>query len=502
MNFTRLTIYIIALLKAGTGSLYHPTFCFHRDEFLYLALGRNLDFGYWSNPPMIGWLSGFTQFVFGAELWAFRLVPALMGAALVLLGAEMAKMMGGKKYAQILAALAIACSPAQLRTFLFFMPVPVDVLLWTLCFFFWMKYVNTESKNYLFALGGMIGLAMLNKYSIPFLVLGFVLVLPFTKHRKLFQQVHFYQMIGIGFLVFLPNLIWQVVNDFPVLIHMAELQRNQLNNIQPIQFLTDQIWMHLLGMLIWLPGLVYLLLSQKMRAFQHLAWVFILVVTLFILFSGKHYYTLGLYPVLFAAGACAWEYWLSNIYLRALPIAVLLLNLYIGFPAAIPMKSAEEMKAFFDEMDEYGLKDIRRWEDGRYYQLPQDFADMLGWEELAGIVEEAYAKSAEPEKTLIYAENYGQAGSIERFAPSVPKVASFSDTYRLWVPRPDELTALIYVNDELGEDVAATFRKIELIGQLEHPFARERGTSVYLCEEPISDFGEVWKNRVLEVIER
>ena len=463
-----------------------------------MALAQHLDAGYWSNPPFIAWWTALIESTLGTELWAYRLSMGLLSMVLVFLSAEMAKILGGNSFAQIIAALAIACSPAFLRTFLFLMPVPIDILFWTLFLFLWMKYVQHYQTSYLYALGICLGFAMLNKYSIPFLVLGFLIVLPFSKQNTLFRNKEWYVSLGIAFLIFLPNLVWQMVHDFPVLTHLSELQANQLTNINPLQFLTDQLWIHLLGTLIWLPGLFYLLFSKQTATYKHLAWMVIAVIILFVVFRGKHYYTLGLYPLLFASGACWWSQ-VGKRYWLLLPIVVLLLNFYIALPAAIPLFPAQKMVHFFDALDkDYGLKDIRRWEDGNYYALPQDFADMIAWEELAQYVSTAYERASSPSKTVIYAENYGQAGAIHYFTKNqqLPEPLSLADSYRLWLPKTMDANALIYVNDELGEDVDALFEDIRLIGSVQHSLAREQGTRIYLCQQPVRSLKDFWEERV------
>ena len=66
---------------------------------------------------------------------------------------------------------------------------------------------------------------------------------------------------------------------------------------------------------------------------------------------------------------------------------------------------------------------------------------------------------------MIYAENYGQAGAIDHFGKKydLPPVHSFSDAYQYWLP--DSVTQktkfLIYINDELGEDMPGFFEEIK-----------------------------------------
>ncbi len=71
----------IPLFFAGIKLLLHlftnTRYGFHRDEFLYLALGKHPGWGYWSNPPFIGWVSFANQHLFGDSLFAMRLVPAM-----------------------------------------------------------------------------------------------------------------------------------------------------------------------------------------------------------------------------------------------------------------------------------------------------------------------------------------------------------------------------------------------------------------------------------------
>jgi hypothetical protein len=125
---------------------------------------------------------------------------------------------------------------------------------------------------------------------------------------------------------------------------------------------------------------------------------------------------------------------------------------------------------------------------------------MLGWEELAQHVKTAYNEVNDKSKCLIYCENYGQAGAVELFDKDLPRVNSLSDSYRLWMQLNTNADILIYVNDELGEDIQSLFEDIKLIGKVENPYARERGTSVYLCQQPRQPFGALWKRRVQEVL--
>jgi hypothetical protein len=55
---------------------------------------------------------------------------------------------------------------------------------------------------------------------------------------------------------------------------------------------------------------------------------------------------------------------------------------------------------------------------------------------------------------------------------------------------------MVYINDKPGPDVKALFSKITVIGSITNPDAREYGTTVYLCENPVQSFSSFWVARL------
>jgi len=89
------------LLTAGRYGIF-------RDELYYLACARHLAFGYVDQPPLIAWVTWFAAHVFGTSLVGLRLLPALAAGLLVWLAAEVARELGGGRFAQILAGFAVS----------------------------------------------------------------------------------------------------------------------------------------------------------------------------------------------------------------------------------------------------------------------------------------------------------------------------------------------------------------------------------------------------------
>src|SRR5262249_10950612 len=84
------------------------------DELYNLALARHLAWGYVDVAPMIALIGRIELTLFGSSLTAIRLAPALAGAGLVLLTAAIARELGGRRFAQGLAALCVLLAPGIL----------------------------------------------------------------------------------------------------------------------------------------------------------------------------------------------------------------------------------------------------------------------------------------------------------------------------------------------------------------------------------------------------
>lgn len=468
---------------------------YHRDELLYFSLGLHPDFGYATVPPIIGWMAALMQTFFGYSLFAVKLFPALLGGVLIWLTAKIAKELGGSSYAQILTAIAIFVTPFSLRTFHLFQPVSIDLILWTSIFYCVIRYLNSKDNKYLIAIGVISGFAMLNKYLVLILLAGLLVSLSITKHRTVFKNKSLYRGTLIALLIFLPNLIWQITHDFPVMGHMQTLNEQQLVNVDSVTFLIDQLNMTFAASLIMIAGLIYLVRNKDYRI---VAYTSIFVIGVLLLLRGKSYYSLGLLPVLIAAGSVSVEKFIHNRVVRgAIPLSLLLLSIPI-LPLGLPIYKQDGMVSYFKDLeDDFGLTLGRRFEDGSIHSLPQDYADQLGWEELTFLTYEAYQKIPDKEKSIIYCENYGQAGAIAVIGKkyNLPEPKSFNESFIYWSNHtfdPD-IEYLIYINDELGEDVEALFRDVEFVGQISNIHAREYGTQVYLCSNPKRSFNSFWK---------
>jgi hypothetical protein len=492
---------IIALLNVVMHLSVAYNLEYHRDELLYFSLGEHPDFGFATVPPMIGWLAWLLQQLLGHGLFAVRILPALMSGVMIFLVAGIAKNLGGSKYAELLAAVGFTVAGFALRTFSLFMPVFLDVFFWTLIIFIVIRYINSDNDKYLIYFGIVAGLSVMNKYLIGVLFVGLLVIILFTRYRTVFAKKMFWLGIAAGFLICLPNIVWQFVHNLPVINHLSELERTQLVNVDRVTFLLEQLMMGAMASVLSVAGLLFILINRKVAKYRFLGFLMLFVIISLMLLRGKSYYTIGIYPFLFAAGAVSYDLILKKPWSRiALPALLILLTLPV-LPMGLPIYKSKGLVKYFSVVEnKYGVVVGRRFEDNSIHSLPQDYADMIGWEELTRIADSAYNMIEDKKAAFIYCENYGQAGAITIIGKKygLPQAVCFSESFRYWFPHefnPD-ITSMVYINDEPGDDVKGFFRVITKIGSISDPDAREFGTGVFLCQEPVDSFNKFWKDRI------
>jgi hypothetical protein len=473
----------------------------HRDEMLYLAFGIHPAFGYASNPPLLGFFSWLIVHLHGySEFWV-RFIPALTGGIVVVLIAQLVKELRGGKMALVISCLAYLVSPVFLRVHSLYQPVCFDELFWVLITWLFMRMINTRDPRYWLWIGLASGVAFLNKYSVVFLLAGLVVSMILTPHRIMFRSRYFIHGLILGLMFILPNIIWQYLNNWPVVGHMKELYDTQLVHVTLISFLTGQILMLFSALPVWITGLLVFLVANSVKTYRFLAYTYIIVIILLILGKGKMYYSLGLYPFLLAGGGIALEKYLRGkwVIVNYLVMAFAVIFGFLILPYSLPVLPAESLARYCKESVKYMGSGAITWEDGKVHEIPQDYADMMCWKELAGLVVKAYNQldAAEKEKCMIYAGNYGQAGAIQFYGRNngLPVPICLSDSYLFWAPDTIGTGPLIDINDEAG-DLDKLYENFTEVGRINNPFFRENGLRVYLCTGMKDYFKTFYSERV------
>jgi hypothetical protein len=295
---------------------------------------------------------------------------------------------------------------------------------------------------------------------------------------------------GLALLVAAPTLVWQVAHGLPFRHHMALLHDQQLVNVTPGNFWKDQLLMNFPALLVWVPGLWAALRGRPAPAARVAGLLYGGALLILNALHGKSYYALGYYPALFAVGAVCWQAQLARH--PRLRVALLVLPVLLWMPLVrdiFPILSPAAM-ARLSQRPLHQKLGLTRWEDGQLHPLPQDFADMLGWQELANKTYQAYQALPDSTRaaTLIKCDNYGQAGAINYYnhARQLPAAASFNGSYLHWFPaapnRP--YRHLLLVGEGHPEELASHFQTFRKVGEVTNTYAQERGTTIYLGTGP------------------
>jgi uncharacterized membrane protein len=473
----------------------------HRDAYLYLAESDHLAWGYLSIPPLTPFFAHCWQILFGSSVLAIRMIPAVIGVLCIILISKIVRELGGGTWSIILACLAYLVSPAFLRSNTLFQPVTFDIFFWTLGTWAMIRLLRSEDRRWWLVLGIIFGFGFLNKYSIVFPALSFVLALSFTKQRFLFFSRWLFWGALAALIIILPNLLWQYNHNWPVVHHMTQLENGQLTHVKLSDFLVMQLFMILPAIPLFFAGLFYGLFDKSTNKLRAMGWTYIVLLILLISLSGKPYYTLGIYPVFFAFGAVAIVRFTEDAFkwIRPALAGLMILILLPILPMSLPVLSYPDMIRYDQAISKWGMKDVLRWEDGSIHPLPQDYADMTGWHELAEVIDSTWHTISpnEQKTTRIYAENYGQAGAIHYYnkKKQMPEPISFSDSFLFWAPDSIAGTTLIYVNNETA-GIRKLYKEITLAGKITNPYAREHGMQVYLCRKPFNSFTKFYADKV------
>ena len=501
-SYSWIIILILSFFQFVIHLFSYSNFELHRDTYLYYAQGENLAWGYFSNPPVTAFLVKITTLIFGNSTFGICLIPALTGSINVFIIGMAVKEIGGKSIAVMLACFAYVFSPSFLHVNALFQPVFLDNFFWLLSSYLILILIKRNNPKIWIWIGIVFGISFLTKYSIVFFIVAFILSILISRYRKLIFTKYFFYSFIIGLFIVLPNVFWQYNNNWPVFFHMAELRETQLVHMNATDFIFDQFLMNSQGLALWFSAIIFFFLFKEEYKFRIFGFMYLFVVGLLLIGSGKSYYTLGIYPILFVFGAFFLEKYIKRF---ILPVTVFLIASMItlfyfslSFDG-VPLLSFEKISQ----------KNGFTWENGDKHDIPQDMADMTGWKEIGLVVSDTYnsLKNEDKNNCDIFCYNYGQAGAVMFYGKknSVPQPISFCDCFALWAPDSITKKYMIWVHCDRDVEfdpdslLPLRFDKVKLLHTVNNKYFRENGTRIYLCENPKDEYKNFYKNYIAEL---
>jgi hypothetical protein len=487
-------VFIKFILQLTT--LFQLDYGLFRDELYYLACAKHLAWGFVDHPPfsiavLWVWVS-----IAGNSLISLRIIAALIGTLPVALAGLISRQLGGEWKAQALACFAVLLSPVQIGIASFYSMNVIEYALMLLLVWLLLRIIQEQKSSLWIPFGILLGVGIMNKHTFAVLA-GFLLVgLLFTPSRKEFLKKYFWIGMGAAFLIVLPNLVWQISNNFISL----EFYKNAsaLKNVptSPLKIIVDQlVSSNPIAGILWVSGLVWFLCGKGKSEYRTLGIAFLLMLAMMIAAQSNRMDRIALYiPVLVAGGAVVWERLNAKRFMKWLiPVTVFLLfivglvSLPIVFPVMSPSTAA-------DYIQKIGMQPS--FEKGISAKLPQNLADRFGWKELADSVAAVIQRLPERERqsVILAGQNYGDAGALEYYGRSLnfPNVISGHNSYWLWGPGEEAAILIIVGNprsrmEELFYDVQEGTRT-STGWQMNY----ECNRPIWICRKPKMPLTEIW----------
>jgi len=478
----------IALATVAVHLLTGGRYGFHRDELATLDDARHLAWGYVAYPPITPFFGHVSLALFGTSLVGFRFFAAVAQAVAVLLTGLMAREVGGRRGAQLVAATAAV--PFALAGGALMQYVSFDYLCWVLTAYLVIRLLKTEDPRWWLAIGSAIGLGMMTKYTMGLFVIGIVVGVVATDARRYFASKWLWAGVALSIVVFLPNLVWQAQHHFISLDFLRHIHERDIRWGRTKDFLPDQLKLTLFAIPLWVAGFYYVLFAPAGRRFRMLGWMYLVPLLLFTVAKGRGYYLAAAYPMLYAAGSVWGEQrlrflrpsWASAV--RAVAWSALIADISLAIAFTLPVAPVNSA-----------------WWKGAV-KIQGDFREEVGWLELTQTV--AQIRDALPAQDRarigILAGNYGEAGAINLYGPpyGLPPVISGINSF--WArgygnPPPETLIVLGISRGFLDHN----FASCELAGHTPNPYGIENEETsdhpdIYVCRGLRQSWPEFWSD--------
>lgn len=503
----------------------------HRDAFLYLAMGEHLRLWGMDFPPFIAIVARATRAVLGDSVVAIRMGPALAHAAIVLTAGVVARELGGGLKGRLLAALAVATAPLYLRAGVLFQPVVFDQLWWTLALYALLRIGRAAHdghgellegttaaspgpaaaprqaagpRRWWIAFGVVMGLALLTKLTALVLGMAVLAALILSPLRRQLATPWPWAAATLAIALGSPSIVGQIRLGFPVLGQMADLRAVQLERLTPVDFVAGQILEVGPAVLLAWWGAWALLRRTAWQPYRAVAWTAVAAFLIMMALSAKPYYIGPIYPVLIGVGAATAfrqtrELAAAGRRAAASSVDAALFATIAGwgiitFPLGIPVLRPPSMARYAAAL---GITEAVRSNTGQVLQLPQDYADMLGWEHLVTAVAAAYhaLPASEQSRAVVLASNYGEAGSIDYYGPEMGLIKAVAPVGSYWFFGPGDRTGdVVLVVGEEASELAAYFAEVEEVARVRNPWGvpEERDVPLVVGRAPYRTLQELW----------
>ncbi len=491
----KLVLHLIADFHSG----------FQGDELLHIETGNHLAFGYMEFPPLIALLAFIQNLFQSNSVFVHHLFAHIAALLIIVYTAKTTHELGGKNKAIFLVLLAIIIAPGFGRSQQLFQPVVFSQLFWVLGFYQLTRFIKYLDKKSLWYLTLFCILGFLIKYDSIFFLFGLASLLFFKRTRTALIAHKFWVNVLVFLICILPNIIWQIANDFPLFQMMDRLYETQLEKISRLDIIVDLLIAvnPLVSLLLVIPAVFYLFWKKDNTLFRALLVAIGMSFLLLLYKNGKSYYFFPIIITLLPFGAIFWEQivlakrkWVIYIITPLMLIGAVLI------PFGMPVYS---FNRYLEKVYPHEKKEI---EGGEYGVKYDEYYTQEKWATTMQKLKAVYANLPENEKQdcLIWGKHYAQAGAVNLYGKeyNLPKAFSYHGSFYSWVPKGEIPNTVIGLSYRVGDFFKTYFKEVTLVDSIYNPYAdneEELYQRIYICRDPKQDFNkikELFKARIFE----
>ncbi len=470
-----------------------------RDELYYIACSKHLAAGYVDQPPLSSFILFAVRHLIGDSIFAIRLLPAIASATTVFLTGLIVRKLKGKLYAITIACLSVTLAPQFLGTSTIFSMNSFDWLFWTLALYIIISIVTSKNQKLWILLGLTLGFGLLNKIDILWLGAGLFIGLLLTPQRKYLKTSWPYISGIIAFILFSPYIYWNITHDFATLQFMHNASTLKYSSQTPITLLTGIfISMNPFSVFVWLAGIYYFFFDKDGKTYRIAGYIFLVTLLILIInWHAKPEYLAPIFPLLYAGGGIIFEKLIEVQKLAwikiALPVTIAFTGLLM-IPLALPVLPVQ---TFISYTHIIGFSPESN-EKHKLEGLPQFYADMFGWQNMASTVAKVYNSLSpeEQERTIVFARNYGEAGAIDYYRGkyNLPRVFSGHNNYWYWGTADTNFSTVIVIGGSKKEHLTLC-DSVKQAAVIKNKYAipYENNLPVFICRKFKVPFNIIWK---------
>jgi len=435
-----LSLAFLLLLLLPTLSPYYG---FYSDELYYLACADRPALGYVDHPPFFVYVLWLHRALVGDSLLALRLLPALLGVLTALLTGWMARRLGGGRFAQALAMLAVIASPQCQVLFSFFSVNCLELLLWATTCAVLLELLRSRRSPLWVVLGGVLGISLLTKHTTLLLVADLAVAVLLSPLRRDLRSPWPWLGALVAVAIVSPNVHWQAAHGWPSIAFYRGIAASNGATSAVAQLGRQLVAQNPATLPIWGSSLCFFLGPGRGRRSRPLGWLF-LGMLLIALAGGQSRADriAGIFPVAFAGGAVFLESVGTSArgrlvraaiayVLPAVLVATGLMAATLMLPILPPELLAKH--PLYDPEAGSGW----RVEVGTN-RIPYHLANRTHWKAFVATVARVVEalEPAQREDAILLTDYFGHAGALEYYGreQGLPPVYSSMTGYFLWGP--------------------------------------------------------------------